>query len=777
MEWKSTYKRLSVLILKEWRSGFYSLSGSLFTALFLLICGCMLWVIPGEYNLLDSGYASLSAFFRLASVLLLFLIPALAMRSFAEEKKTHTWWLLKSRPLGLPVIVGAKMLALFLLVLTAIIPTVIYVFTVYHYGNPIGNIDIGAVIASYLGLLVVIAAFICISGLASALTSNSVVAFIAGLFFCAFFYFGFSLISLPSLGFLSHYQSIQRGLIETNDLFYFLVVGAGFYILTMKVLGAAWRSKAMLWGSGVFLLFGILSCCWNARWDSTKDKKYTVSPKILSLVEKVRSPIKVDIYLTGKLNPGFTRLQQAILLLLNDIQSQSSAEIQYQLTDPYLQSGDFLTELNREGMQGVAVNERLADGKTAQTVLFPYALVQYQDRKLPVSLLVNQPGKSGEENLNTSIELLPYQLAHTLQILTQTEPKRILFTEGHGEFSDQILNSYFDALSYEYIIDRGVIVDAPDSLFDYSLIAVAGPQKPFSEQDKFLLDQYLMQGGRLLWLVNGTQIHSQQELAQSGETIAMSNDLNLNDLFFIYGVRINPVILEDLQCLLIPVVVSDSSHATDYVPKPWYYAPLLEPNNQSAVTKGLSFVKTEFAGTIAFVGDRASKKEILLTSSPYAHSVSVPASINLSETDRKPDKHYFNESHLPVAVALEGRFPSVFNRRTVPLAYSRPILSESKPTKIIVSASDQILSDDGYDQYSQTQFANQAFIVNAVNFLTDNESLSDLKNRSLQLQLLNKNKLGQDYFGVIAGNVVLPPVMILGVAVLLGIWRKRRRRG
>jgi ABC-2 type transport system permease protein len=427
-------------------------------------------------------------------------------------------------------------------------------------------------------------------------------------------------------------------------------------------------------------------------------------------------------------------------------------------------------------MQGISVNERSGDGKLTQNIIFPYALVKYQDRQIPVSLLVNQPGRSGEDNLNLSSELLEYKFVHAIRLITQKESKRIVFLEGHGEFPEETVSEITDRLSYEYTIDRGILSGNPEELNGYDLVIIAGAQSPFSEADKFVLDQYLMQGGSLLCLVNGIQLHEYEELAQTGETLSRVNDLNLNDLFFTYGFRINPVILQDIQSLHIPVATVNDSGKTDYISKPWYYAPLLIPANQSEITKGLSLVKAGFASTISFVGENtANRKEVLLSSSPYAYTIPVPAIISLSETDRQPDKSYFNEANLPVAVLLQGVFPSVFKNRTSFTQNYPAYLSESRPAKIIVAASDELIINPlGYDRYSQTQFANTEFILNAVDFLTDNTGMSSLKNKSLQLQLLNKQALQQDRNRIIFINIVLPPLVLLLVFLGLSWIRKRK---
>ncbi|MDR2683270.1 MAG: gliding motility-associated ABC transporter substrate-binding protein GldG [Dysgonamonadaceae bacterium] len=775
------FKQWKTLVSKELRQNLYSLPGMVFMLLFQLVGGCMLWCIPGNYHIPDSGYASLSPFFALAPVLLLFLIPALSMRSLAEEKRMQTLPLLRSRPVPFGAIVSAKIASLWTTVSVALFPVLMYAGCVYFYGNPVGNVDLGAVAASFIGLLFLSLAFVCLSVWASGLTSNQVIAMIIGLLFCVWFYYGWNLVGWDALSLLSHYQSVQRGFIETRDLAYFLLVAwvaAGLAIRQGSPTMPAF-TVGTLCRTGVFLLM-IACLIFNFRFDCTKDKRYTIRPETEKLLQSLEEPLEVEIYLTGPLNPGFTRLQQSTVHLLEDLDKRSPRKIRYRWVDPYRQGRAFIDSLNNNRMTGVTVNERSGDGRLTQRVLYPYALVKYGDRQAPVSLLVNQMGHSGEDNLNLSGELLEYRLAHAIQLVQQKTSRRIVFLEGHGEFPEEAVSEITDRLSYEYTIDRGVLSGDPAELDAYDLVIVAGPQTPFSEADKWALDQYLMRGGSVLWLVNGAKLHAYDDLAGKGETPALPNDLNLNDLFFTYGLRIEPVVLQDAQCLDIPVARVDSAGRTEYVAKPWYYSPLLVPDNRSEITKGLSLVKTGFASTLTGVGKHPQvKQEVLLTSSPYARTVALPALIRLDDANRPPeDKAYFHASQLPVAVLLQGVFPSAFrNRMAFPARNHPDILFESRPARMIVVASDELITNPlGYDRYSQVRFANEDFLMNAVNFLTDNAGLSALKNKSLHMQLLNKQALQRDRRWVVGINVILPPLVLLLVFGSLSWVRKRKNQ-
>jgi len=743
----------------------------------------MLWLIPGEYNIPANAYASLSSFFYIAPILLLFLVPALSMRSFAEEKRMRTLLLLKSRPITTTIIIWSKIAALFFTVFITLIPSIIYVISIYLYGNPIGNLDLGAVCASYIGLFFLVFALVCISVFASSITSNQVVALIIGMLFCSFFYFGFNLIGLEELSFLTRYKSIQRGLIETKDLLYFLIISFLFYGFILvnfqgfkKSLFIA-NKKDWIRYSVIFISLVFLFNFVQFRLDWTKDKRYTISSVSKEVLKKLDAPLDIEIYLTGNLNSGFSRLQKATFNLLDDLNNFSSQSINYQIVDPYRKGNDFIENLKRKGVVGISVNEQSTNGKILQNILFPYALIKYQNFEIPVNLLTNQMGRSGEENLNISIELLEYQLIYAIQLITQNDSKRIAFLEGHGELPEESISEILDYLSYEYTIDRGVLSGQPGELDDYDLVVIAGPQSPFTETDKFVLDQYLMQGGNLLWFVNGVKLYSYAEMQETGNTMAMANDLNLEDLFFTYGFRINPVVLQDLQSLDIPLVLETDSEQRDYIPQPWYYSPLLLPTSTTEITKGLSFVKTEFASTLSFVGeDISGRKKVLLSSSPYAHTIQMPAYVGLNEMNNELDRNYFNESNLPVAILLQSPFVSVFkNRKAFAAQTNHPFLAESTTSQMIVVASEDILLNPiGYDPYSDTQFANKEFVMNAVNYLTDNIGVSSLKKKSFQLQLLNKQKLQQNHSQLLFLNIVLPPALLLLVFLLLSIIRKRK---
>ena len=789
------------LLSKEFRSIFNSLSGILFPIVFLITCGCMHWLIPGNYNIPESGYASLSSFFALAPVLLLVLIPALSMRVFSEEKKQGSLSLLLTRPIRLFDIVLAKYLSVFIVVFIVLLPTIIYVFSLAYYALPQGNIDWGAIAGSYLGLMFLTAAFIAVSVYASSLTSNQVIAFITGLLISIVFYFGFDLVAylfpagktqyiIRKIGFLSHYQSIQKGVIDSFDAGYLLLVSVLFLSLTLQMLRTNW--KRLIVSSLIFIVLWILCFCFTFRLDLTADKRYTLSKPVKALLKEIKSPVEIECYLTGDLNAGLYQLQKACVNMLNDFSALSSGNINCRMCNPY-QTGDeqFVKILTEKGMRGIAVNERNREGKISQQVVFPYLLFKSEKNEIPVALLINEPGRSGQENLNTSIEMLEYHLAQALHVITRTESRKIVFLQGHGELTSGQLSDLFDHLAYNYQIDMGILSDEvmPEELNEYELLVLPGPQEAFSEAEKYILDQYIMHGGKILWVINGVKLDL-NALSNAGATPSMANEVNLDDLLFNYGIRINPVLLKDVQCLEISLDTNIEEAGDSYISAPWYFAPVLNLTSGLSITKGVSLLKTAFASTLSFVGknaDNFDRNQVLLYSSDLSTVVQVPEMISLHEINRLPDKKYFNQKHLPVAALIEGDFVSGFKNRLVPknVVQGEQAFADSvKNNKMIVVASEDVIRNEithteagakiwplGYDRQSGVQFGNREFILNAINYLTDDSEISNLRTKHLQLRLLDKNKLsGSDAVWI---NTLLPPFLLLALFLANNLLRKR----
>ena len=338
------------------------------------------------------------------------------------------------------------------------------------------------------------------------------------------------------------------------------------------------------------------------------------------------------------------------------------------------------------------------------------------------------------------------------------------------------------ALSRYFQIDRGVLGTDASVLDDYKAIIIAAPTQPFSENDKYIIDQYIMRGGRVLWLIDGVRL-DENSLSTTGMSPTIPMDVNLTDMLFRYGVRVNPMIVQDQQCLLVPVNVASEGEPAHFEPMPWYFAPLLLTSPNHPVSRNLPQVTGTFVSCLDMVGENENlRRDVLLATSNATHIISAPAAINVEEIELTPD--YFNLAYVPVAVALDGVFPSLFAHRLMPqnITNAPAKLKESVPTKQIVMASGSFISNDiqdgqplpvGYDRYTQTQFGNRDFFVNALLYLTDDQGWINLRNKQLKIRLINKN---------IATNARLPlqlvnvgmPLLLLAIFGVVFLWMRRR---
>ena len=512
------------------------------------------------------------------------------------------------------------------------------------------------------------------------------------------------------------------------------------------------------------------------RWDMTDDKRYSISAPTKALLQDLDAPLTITLLLDGEMNAGFLRLQKATQELVEELGVYAAGG--YQL----LGVPEQLTTNGYGNLEPTVVHERTHKGQTAQTIIYPYAIVQYHDRSQVVTLLKNQRGLSGEENLNHSIENLEFAFAEAIRSLTQDTIEKIAFLEGHGELDEHDVYDLTQQLAKYYQIDRGTLGTVSGVLDDYKVVIIADPQMPFSETDKYILDQYIMQGGRILWVVNGVRF-SDDYLASEGYTPIIALDLNINDMLFRYGVRINHALVQDLQCLPVPVDVSHDPNQPNWQPMPWTFAPLLLTSQVSPITRNVAQVTATMASAIDIVGeDDGIRKEVLLATSSASRLTSAPAKVDLSMGS---DSEGFNQAFVPVAVSLEGVFPSIYAHLLPPeeVTLTTPLLRESKPTRQIVVAAGSTIRNDwqqgqplplGYDRYTQMQFGNRDFMVNAVLHLTDDQGWLQLRQKEFTLRLINDQRARQTRIVAQVISIVIPLALLAIVGGAMLILRRKR---
>lgn len=531
-------------------------------------------------------------------------------------------------------------------------------------------------------------------------------------------------------------------------------------------------------------LLNLLAYLFVIRVDMTDDKHYSLSEASIELLRKTEASIDITLFLQGDLNAGFERLQRATKETIEEMSVHS--DIHFSTED--LQSSYSKEEAERMGMRPIVIHEREQDGKTAQTTIYPYALIQYKGKKAVVSLLKNTRGLSGEENLNASIEQMEFAFMEALSLLLQTETPRIAIIEGHGEPDETHTYDLMTALSRYFQVDRGQIsgidsiVDA-HILDDYRAILILAPQTPFSDQERFIIDQYLMRGGSILWAIDGIRL-SEEVLQQEGFTPIIPLDLGLSEMFFRYGIRINPALVQDIQCLPIPVNVSSDPEQPNLQPMPWTYAPLLLTSQGSPITRNMGQVMSTFVSPIEAVGgEDGIEKRVLLATSTASCLTATPGKVDLN--DMNPDIEQFKYQYIPIAVSLEGVFPSAYAHRMMPdgIASDEKIRKQSTPTRQIVIASGSIVINEtqkgqilpmGYDRYSGMQFSNRDMIVNCLLWLTDSEGLINLREKDITLRLLNDKRAHDERLTVQLISTISPIAILALVGGVVMIIRKRK---
>lgn len=509
------------------------------------------------------------------------------------------------------------------------------------------------------------------------------------------------------------------------------------------------------------------------RWDMTDDKRYTISRPTKELLRSLDSPLTVTVLLEGELNAGFTRLQKAASELLSEFSIYTIERIDSRPLGASLV----------QGLDPIVIHERTHKGKMAQTTVYPYAIVEYKGKKRLVNLLQNQRGLSGEENLNNSIENLEYSMVEAIRGLAQTKVEKVVFLEGHGELEEHDVYDLTQLLAQYYQVDRGCLGNEAGVLDGYAAVIIADPQLPFSEEDKYILDQYIMQGGRVLWVVNGVKFSS-DFLASQGATPIVALDLDINDMLFRYGVRIRHGLVQDLQCLPVPVDVSTNPQQPNWQPMPWTYAPLLLTSQQSPITRNIAQLTATMASAVELVGgEDGIRKEVLLATSSASKLTAVPAQVNLSMG--VDDEQSYQYAYIPVAVSLEGEFSSLYAHLGAPesIVASAPTRKASVPTRQIVVAAGSAIRNEwqqnqplplGYDRYTKTQFGNRDFMLNAVLYLTDNEGWLQLRQKEITLRLLNDKRAQTARIQAQVMSMVIP-LAILGLLGGVIVLMKKRK--
>lgn len=788
------------ILKKEIQSFFTSPIGYLVVAIFLLINGLFLWVFKTEFNILDYGFADLSSFFFLAPWILLFLIPAVCMRSFSDEKKQGTLELLLTKPISRTQIVLGKYFGAFVLILIALIPTVLYVYTVHQLGNPIGNFDSGSTIGSYFGLLFLIAAYTAIGVFASTLTDNQIVAFISAITISFFLYYGFDAIAdfsgssfTEQLGMNYHFKSIGRGVIDSRDILYFLSITIIFIVLTTVRISKTTASKKAwmqpLATIAMLLVINILSNSFYQRFDLTEDKRYTLSEASKQLIENINSPIIVDVFLEGDGFPSeFRRLKAETQQMLEEFANVNS-NINFAFIDPLEDEAARnrnIQQLSQRGLTPMQLNVQ-EDGKTSQEIIFPWALASYNDQTVKISLLKNKLGVGTNEKVSSSIQQLEYAFADAFSKLINPKKRKVAVLRGNGQLENRYIADFVKTIGQYYFtapFTLDSVATNPQNtlkaLQEYDLIVSAKPTEAFSEQEKYVLDQYAMNGGKSLWLVDQVAMDKDSLYNDEGRSFATVRDLNLTDFFFKYGVRVNPVLVNDMYSAPITLAIGEGSEA-QFQPVQWQYSPLSSGANNHPIVNNLNLVKFDFANQIDTLKNSVSKT-ILLQSSPLSKLIGVPREISLDIITKEPDRTTYTNGNQTLAVLLEGEFTSVYNNRVKPFALNDQ-KNKSLDTKMVVIADGDVIKNDvsrngpmelGFNRFTGDLYGNKEFLLNTVNYLLDDNGLINIRSKEIAVAFMDSEKISKEKTKWQIVNIALPLALLTVFGFGFNFFRKKK---
>lgn len=547
-------------------------------------------------------------------------------------------------------------------------------------------------------------------------------------------------------------------------------------------------AKSFVFWIVIILIVNLLSLSFYKRFDLTNDKRYTLSKAALQTIDSVDTPLVIDVFLEGDFPSEFKRLRLETQQILEEFQVYNS-HINFNFINPTedeSQKEAIVSQLTDRGLEPLQLNVR-ESGKTSQTLIFPWALASYNDYSVKIPLIKNRLGDTQQEMVNNSVQHLEYAFADGFKKLTNTKLKKIAILKGNGQLEDIYVADFLTSIKDNYSIAPFTLdkvaskpIETLEQLTEFDLIISAKPNEAFTEEEKYVLDQYTMRGGKSLWLTEGIVMDRDSLYTESGSAVAIMKDLNLNDFFFKYGVRINPNMVLDLYSSPIPLAVGEGDN-TQILPISWQYSPLAGSNPEHPITTNLNLVKFDFASQIDTLKNDV-QKTVLLRSSPLSKLQGVPKLVSLDDITQDPDKSTFNNGSQTLAVLLEGNFTSVYNNRIKPFDLSN-VKNESVPTQMIVISDGDVIKNDvlrnqpqnlGFDRASSQPIGNKEFLINAVNYLLQDDKLLDIRTKEVAIAFLDVERIAPEKAKWQVINILLPLIILGLFGLVFNFIRKRR---
>lgn len=541
-------------------------------------------------------------------------------------------------------------------------------------------------------------------------------------------------------------------------------------------------------GIGFVVIANQLAERFRFRWDLTEEKRFSVTEPTKRLLKELEESVYVDVYLEGELPANFKRFRNSIEETLAEFNVYSDGKVKCRFIDPSIATStkaknEFYTYLAQSGIQPNNLTYK-TDENTTERLIFPGAIVSYFGSEKGVMLLKGNQSNGPEDVINQSIEGVEYQIASAIKELASDDRKKIGMIRGHGELDSAFIAGFTNVLIDRYDLFNVNLTDRTRSLEDYDLLVLAKPTEKFSQKDKFMLDQYVMQGGRLLAFVDALKV----DLDSIGGvgTLAFPYDNNLSDLFFKYGFRVNMDYVQDINSGQMPFVTGQLGDQPKFDFLPWPYFPVITKYGDHPLVKGIGPSIGKFVSTIDTVKAVGIKKTPLMFTSIYSRVMSSPVQVSVEDVrnERKPE--FFKSGHQPIAYLLEGKFNSLFKNRVLPKGFSKNEFKESgEENKIIIVSDGDFIRNEfdpknqtpvelGTDPYAGIVYSNADFLLNAVDYLVEDNGLISAKAKEVKIRPLDKIKVKNERLKWQLINLISPLAILVLFGILKSILRKRK---
>jgi ABC-2 type transport system permease protein len=536
------------------------------------------------------------------------------------------------------------------------------------------------------------------------------------------------------------------------------------------------------------LVINVIGSTIYKRFDLTQDQRYTLSEAALKTVDGIDSPLLIDVFLEGNFPSDFRRLQTETKQLLEEFSFYNS-NVKFNFINPIADNETRdrnIQQLAQRGLQPFQLTVK-ENGKSSQEIIFPWAMASYNEQTVIIPLMKNKIGATDQERISHSVQYLEYAFAEGFKKLTTQKDKKIAILKGNGQLNDIHIASFLKAIKAHYNLGPFTldsVANNPQKTLEqlkaYDLIISAKPTEAFSEKEKYVLDQYTMNGGKSLWLTESVIIDKDSLLNDTGRGVAIRRNLNLNDFFFKYGVRINPVIVNDMYSAPITLAIGEGSNA-QFQPIQWYYSPLAAGNPEHPMTSNLNLIKFDFASQIDTLKNEV-QKTILLQSSKRTKLEGVPREIRLDVVTQTPNPETYTKGAQNLAVLLEGEFTSVYNNRIKPFELYDD-KTKSLATKMVVIADGDVIKNDvlknkplelGFDRWTGQRFGNKEFLENTVNYLLNDDGLINIRSKEVAIAFLDTEKVSKEKGMWQFINIALPLLFLAIFGFLFNYLRRRK---